>query len=192
MFVDAKKTPQRDSNPKAPQVCRQMSLILTLSQNGYGEQVLHSISAIVSQNLVRSSTVLDLLDPPLVLGLLDPPLDPDLLDPPLVLDLLDPPLVLDLLDPPLVLGLLDPPLDPDLLDHPLIFDLLDPPLVLDLLDPPLVPDLLDPPLDPDLLDAGFSPFRLHEISVLIEPTLGHLRYCLTDVPPQPNSLNQRS
>ena len=35
--------------------------------------------------------------------------------------------------------------------------------------------------------AGFSPFRLHEISVLIEPTLGHLRYCLTDVPPQPNS-----
>jgi hypothetical protein len=35
--------------------------------------------------------------------------------------------------------------------------------------------------------AGFSPFSLHEISVLIEPTLGHLRYRLTDVPPQPNS-----
>ena len=35
--------------------------------------------------------------------------------------------------------------------------------------------------------AGFSPFRPHEISVLIEPALGHLRYHLTDVPPQPNS-----
>ena len=35
--------------------------------------------------------------------------------------------------------------------------------------------------------ASFSPFRLHEISVLIELTLGHLRYRLTDVPPQPNS-----
>ena len=35
--------------------------------------------------------------------------------------------------------------------------------------------------------ASFSPFRLHEISVLIEHALGHLRYCLTDVPPQPNS-----
>ena len=35
--------------------------------------------------------------------------------------------------------------------------------------------------------ASFSPFRLHEISVLIELTLGHLRYSLTDVPPQPNS-----
>ena len=35
--------------------------------------------------------------------------------------------------------------------------------------------------------ASFYPFVLHEISVLIEPTLGHLRYCLTDVPPQPNS-----
>ena len=35
--------------------------------------------------------------------------------------------------------------------------------------------------------TGFSPFSLHEISVLIEPILGHLRYCLTDVPPQPNS-----
>ena len=31
------------------------------------------------------------------------------------------------------------------------------------------------------------PFALHEISVLIESPLGHLRYCLTDVPPQPNS-----
>ena len=35
--------------------------------------------------------------------------------------------------------------------------------------------------------AGFSPFGPHEISVLIEHALGHLRYCLTDVPPQPNS-----
>ena len=35
--------------------------------------------------------------------------------------------------------------------------------------------------------ASFSPFGLHEISVLIELTLGHLRYFLTDVPPQPNS-----
>ena len=31
------------------------------------------------------------------------------------------------------------------------------------------------------------PFPLHEISVLIELTLGHLCYSLTDVPPQPNS-----
>ena len=35
--------------------------------------------------------------------------------------------------------------------------------------------------------ASFSPFGQHEISVLIELTLGHLRYHLTDVPPQPNS-----
>ena len=35
--------------------------------------------------------------------------------------------------------------------------------------------------------ASFSPFGLHEISVLIELTLGHLCYRLTDVPPQPNS-----
>ena len=32
------------------------------------------------------------------------------------------------------------------------------------------------------------PFVPHEISVLIELILGHLRYNLTDVPPQPNSL----
>jgi hypothetical protein len=31
------------------------------------------------------------------------------------------------------------------------------------------------------------PFVLHEISVLIELTLGNLCYCFTDVPPQPNS-----
>ena len=36
--------------------------------------------------------------------------------------------------------------------------------------------------------VSFYPFVLHEISVLIELTLGHLRYRLTDVPPQPNSL----
>ena len=35
--------------------------------------------------------------------------------------------------------------------------------------------------------ASFSPFGPHEISVLIELTSGHLRYHLTDVPPQPNS-----
>ena len=35
--------------------------------------------------------------------------------------------------------------------------------------------------------VSFYPFVLHEISVLIELTLGHLRYLLTDVPPQPNS-----
>lgn len=34
---------------------------------------------------------------------------------------------------------------------------------------------------------SFSPFGPHEISVLIELTLGHLRYLFTDVPPQPNS-----
>ncbi|KAL7480654.1 hypothetical protein ACHAW6_006329 [Cyclotella cf. meneghiniana] len=31
------------------------------------------------------------------------------------------------------------------------------------------------------------PFVLHEISVLVELTFGHLHNCLTDVPPQPNS-----
>ena len=36
--------------------------------------------------------------------------------------------------------------------------------------------------------VSFYPFILHEISVLIELTLGHLCYLLTDVPPQPNSL----
>ncbi|RHZ82466.1 hypothetical protein Glove_109g26 [Diversispora epigaea] len=35
--------------------------------------------------------------------------------------------------------------------------------------------------------GGIYPFVLHEISVLNEPPLGHLRYLLTDVPPQPNS-----
>src|SRR5271154_5870946 len=35
--------------------------------------------------------------------------------------------------------------------------------------------------------GGVCPFALHEISVLVEPPFGHLRYCLTDVPPQPNS-----
>lgn len=34
---------------------------------------------------------------------------------------------------------------------------------------------------------SFSPFGLQEISVLFELTVGHLRYGLTDVPPQPNS-----
>ena len=35
--------------------------------------------------------------------------------------------------------------------------------------------------------GDFCPFTLREISVLAESPLGHLRYCLTDVPPQPNS-----
>ena len=34
---------------------------------------------------------------------------------------------------------------------------------------------------------SFSPFGLQEISVLFELTVGHLRYRITDVPPQPNS-----
>ena len=34
---------------------------------------------------------------------------------------------------------------------------------------------------------SFSPFGQQEISVLFELAVGHLRYCLTDVPPQPNS-----
>ena len=34
---------------------------------------------------------------------------------------------------------------------------------------------------------SFYPFVLQEISVLFELILGHLRYYLTDVPPQPNS-----
>lgn len=36
--------------------------------------------------------------------------------------------------------------------------------------------------------AGVCPFAPSEVSVLAEPTLGHLRYSLTDVPPQSNSL----
>ena len=35
--------------------------------------------------------------------------------------------------------------------------------------------------------GDFYPFILLEISVLNESPLGHLRYLLTDVPPQPNS-----
>jgi hypothetical protein len=35
--------------------------------------------------------------------------------------------------------------------------------------------------------GNFYPFVLQEISVLHELPFGHLRYCLTDVPPQPNS-----
>ena len=35
--------------------------------------------------------------------------------------------------------------------------------------------------------VSFCPFTLREISVLTELTLGHLRYLVTDVPPQPNS-----
>ena len=35
--------------------------------------------------------------------------------------------------------------------------------------------------------GNFYPFVLLEISVLDEFPLGHLRYLLTDVPPQPNS-----
>ncbi|VDM08689.1 unnamed protein product [Wuchereria bancrofti] len=35
--------------------------------------------------------------------------------------------------------------------------------------------------------ASFCPFTLREVSVLSELALGHLRYVLTDVPPQSNS-----
>jgi hypothetical protein len=35
--------------------------------------------------------------------------------------------------------------------------------------------------------VSFCPFTLREVSVLAELTLGHLRYRLTDVPPQSNS-----
>ncbi|CAN7099973.1 unnamed protein product [Brassica rapa subsp. narinosa] len=35
--------------------------------------------------------------------------------------------------------------------------------------------------------TSFYPFVPHEITVLVELILGHLRYLLTDVPPQPNS-----
>ncbi|CAN1193689.1 Regulator of rDNA transcription protein 15 [Linum perenne] len=35
--------------------------------------------------------------------------------------------------------------------------------------------------------TSFYPFVPHEISVLVELILGHLRYLLTDVPPHPNS-----
>ena len=35
--------------------------------------------------------------------------------------------------------------------------------------------------------ASISPSGQHEISVPVELALGHLRYPLTDVPPQPNS-----
>ncbi|KAK8634831.1 hypothetical protein V6N13_022712 [Hibiscus sabdariffa] len=35
--------------------------------------------------------------------------------------------------------------------------------------------------------TSFYPFVPHKISVLVELNLGHLRYLLTDVPPQPNS-----
>ncbi|MED6140034.1 hypothetical protein PIB30_089387 [Stylosanthes scabra] len=35
--------------------------------------------------------------------------------------------------------------------------------------------------------TSFCPSVPHEISVLVELILGHLRYLLTDVPPQPNS-----
>ena len=34
--------------------------------------------------------------------------------------------------------------------------------------------------------ASICPFALREVSVLAELTIGHLRYCLTDVPPQTN------
>ena len=35
--------------------------------------------------------------------------------------------------------------------------------------------------------ASIGPYALHEISDLVELALGHLRYRLTDVPPQSNS-----
>ncbi|CAN0893037.1 Regulator of rDNA transcription protein 15 [Linum grandiflorum] len=35
--------------------------------------------------------------------------------------------------------------------------------------------------------TSFYPFVPHDISVLVKLILGHMRYLLTDVPPQPNS-----
>ena len=35
--------------------------------------------------------------------------------------------------------------------------------------------------------ASFCPFTLREVSILAELALGHLRYSLTDIPPQLNS-----
>ncbi|CAK1553933.1 unnamed protein product [Leptosia nina] len=44
------------------------------------------------------------------------------------------------------------------------------------------------PMRTEHLDqASFCPFALREVSVLAELALGHLRYSLTDVPPQSNS-----
>ena len=39
----------------------------------------------------------------------------------------------------------------------------------------------------DQNQGGFYPFVLHETSVLVEPPLGHVRYLIARVPPQPNS-----
>ena len=38
--------------------------------------------------------------------------------------------------------------------------------------------------------ASFCPCALREVSILTELALGHLRCCLADMPPQPNSLSQ--
>ena len=40
---------------------------------------------------------------------------------------------------------------------------------------------------PPVGQPSICPFALREVSVLTELALGHLRYHLTDVPPQPNS-----
>ena len=39
--------------------------------------------------------------------------------------------------------------------------------------------------------ASFCPFALREVSVPTELALGHLRCCVTDMPPQPNSPSGR-
>ena len=39
----------------------------------------------------------------------------------------------------------------------------------------------------NISQISICPYTLREISVLSELILGHLCYCLTDVPPQPNS-----
>ena len=44
-----------------------------------------------------------------------------------------------------------------------------------------------PPHTERLNQARFYPFVLRHVSVVSERALGHLRYHLTDVPPQPNS-----
>jgi len=41
------------------------------------------------------------------------------------------------------------------------------------------------------LNHALSPFRLQEVSVLFEPNFGHLRFHITDLPPQQRSPSER-
>lgn len=42
------------------------------------------------------------------------------------------------------------------------------------------------------LNHALSPFRLQEVSVLFEPNFGHLRFHITDLPPQQRSPSERN